>query len=139
MTTVLSEPRLTIKRGEYTIRDTPEKTVWYSSRAPTYLLDPPAVALASLGHVYVHTTPNLDQQLWLFTHARCWEKVHLGHPHPCLKGYVLHVLSNGEPRWVRRETYVKYTTEARKRGEAAAAASSSESLYFSCKRIGQNC
>ncbi len=117
--TTPSVPRLTVKRGEYTIRETSEKTVWYYSTAPMYLLEPPATPKTLVGNLYVHTAANDDRQIWLYTSAARWEKVQRRHRHPYLNGYVLHLLSNGEPRWVKRETVVKYDAEAKKRGQAA--------------------
>ncbi|KAI0690607.1 hypothetical protein C8T65DRAFT_745741 [Cerioporus squamosus] len=77
-----SEPRLTVKWSEYTIRDTPEKTGWFYSSSPTYLLEPPVVPRPVLGNLYVHTTPNQDRQIWLYTRANAWEQIKRHHPHP---------------------------------------------------------
>ena len=44
-----------------------------------------------------------------------WISVGLHHPHPHLDGYVLNILSNGEPSWVKAETIRTYQGRIKKR------------------------
>lgn len=125
----LSVPRLTVTRGDYTIRETQHKTTWYASSSPTYLLEPPSIPKASLGHLYVHTAANDDRQVWVYNRAGRWQKAQRRHCHPYLNGYVLNILSNGEPRWVKRASAVKYDTEAKKRRLKAQPSSSCGEYY----------
>ncbi|KAI0740264.1 hypothetical protein C8Q76DRAFT_790731 [Earliella scabrosa] len=97
-----SRSQMVVGRGDRAIREIGEKTVWYYSSSPTFILEPPVVPSAKYGNLYVHTTANNDQQIWLLSRALAWKKIQLLHPHPFIPGYVLHRLTNGEPRWIKR-------------------------------------
>ena len=99
---------LVVRRGQRAIRDKKGKTTWFYSEGLTYLVQPPLVQNAQLGDLYVHTTANKDQQVWLFNKLSQWEKVQPYHPHPFLTGYVFHLLHDGEPRWIHKTTVTTY-------------------------------
>ena len=67
------------------------------------------------GDLYVHTATGDRRQIWLRTADGRWSAVQLHHPHPYLSGYVLNVLSNGEPSWVTAETIRTYASRVKKR------------------------
>ncbi|OSD08122.1 hypothetical protein PYCCODRAFT_1463358 [Trametes coccinea BRFM310] len=104
---------LAITRHEFKIRGRKDQTWWFASRGTTYILEPGDTP-ARFGDLYVHTTSNFDHQIWLRERDLKWRKITLLHPHPYLAGYVLHMISNGEPRWVRSATIRTYDGRQRK-------------------------
>ena len=42
-----------------------------------------------------------------------WERIHSGHAHPTLEGYVLHVLEDDRPRWASQSVVRQYQKKMR--------------------------
>ena len=42
-----------------------------------------------------------------------WERIHSGHAHPTLEGYVLHVLEDDRPRWASQSAVRQYQKKMR--------------------------
>ncbi|OSC96435.1 hypothetical protein PYCCODRAFT_1429094 [Trametes coccinea BRFM310] len=123
----MTSSEVKITRHGLKIRGRQDQTVWFSSRGTTYILEPKDVP-ARFGDLYVHTTSNFDQQIWLCDRDLTWHKVTLLHPHPYIAGYVLHMVSNGEPRWVKSATIRTYDGRRKKADrEARTAAGTSSS------------
>ena len=74
---------------------------------------PAPIPDAVVGSLYVHKTPD-GQENWIRVNDGLWESVQAAHPHPFLKGYVLSFLSNGEPRWVTKESLRTYKGREKK-------------------------
>ena len=56
----------------------------------------------------------------------CWVKVEEGHEHSMLKGYVLRITEEDEPRWVNRASAAVYASRGRGRGRSRASVCCSE-------------
>ena len=114
---------LLVQRHEHGIRGLTEKTTWYSSSANDLLDHPVPLASTRLnqGDLYVHTATGNRRQVWLWTADGRWMTVQLHHPHPYLKGYVLNILSNGEPSWVTSDTIRTYLSRIKKRARELSA------------------
>lgn len=112
----------------------PEKyTVWYTSRSQKPLKSPPQGLMPKNAFLYVHTHDG-GVQLWVYlkcmprqgsdledtTIAPHWERIQTGYEHPGRKmdSYVVHLLDNGEPRWVKLETALGYAARKNARVRA---------------------
>ncbi|OBZ70787.1 hypothetical protein A0H81_09431 [Grifola frondosa] len=104
-------PRAT--RHDHAIRGRGEKIVWYLSNGDSPLSVPPTV-LAQSGELFLHNYNHNSRQIWIRTPSLDWTLIDEGYPHPDLDEYVLH-LSNGEPRWVTKETMRTYKGREKKR------------------------
>lgn len=100
-------------RHEHAIRSRPEKVVWYASEGSPLLVVPVAPTLAEVGDVYVHKSEG-EVQVWLRIDDGTWQPVGERHPHPRLKGHVLRLLDNGDPRWVTKDTFRTYLGRRKK-------------------------
>ncbi|KAI0332251.1 hypothetical protein GY45DRAFT_1369390 [Cubamyces sp. BRFM 1775] len=123
-----------------------EVTEWYESHGPRARDAPPGPIRrlaqergANIGCLHVHTHED-GVQAWMLDRAppsprrqtlpACsgkrtgpkleWRRVHVGEPHPRLRGLVLHFLNNGEPRWVRPASAKKYAKDNKKRAATMA-------------------
>ncbi|KAI0715180.1 hypothetical protein C8Q76DRAFT_795962 [Earliella scabrosa] len=105
-----------IRRHEHTIRGLKDKTVWFSSRGDDLLEAPVAIPTAQLhtGDLFLHTAVGSRKQIWMRS-ADQWTPVEPHQPHPYLAGYVLNILSNGEPSWVTMDTVRTYMSRLKKR------------------------
>ncbi|RPD72397.1 hypothetical protein L226DRAFT_573146 [Lentinus tigrinus ALCF2SS1-7] len=109
---------LSVTRTEHMMRlPARDKTVWFSSRADDLLAAPPFIEPSQIrfGDLYVHYTPGDRKQIWLRTADARWETIELYHPHPYITGYVLNIVSSGEPSWVKSETIRTYEGRLKKR------------------------
>ncbi|KAI0693310.1 hypothetical protein C8T65DRAFT_744773 [Cerioporus squamosus] len=116
---------LSVTRTEHMMRlPARDKTVWFSSRADDLLAAPPSIQPSQVrfGDLYIHYSAGDRKQIWLRTADACWEAVNLYHPHPYIPGYVLNVISSGEPSWVKAETIRTYEGRLKKRQRDAAKA-----------------
>ncbi|KAI9068909.1 hypothetical protein FKP32DRAFT_1671812 [Trametes sanguinea] len=109
-----SSQDMKVSRSERTIRSRREKTVWFASSSTSYLEAPLSVE-ARFGDLYVHTSTNGSKQVWMKTQSGHWISIDLRHPHPYLPGYVLNFCANGEPSWVKKETFSTYAARSKKR------------------------
>ena len=109
------------------MRHIQEKTVWYWSSADDLLAKPVAIPSTRLhfGDLYIHYASGQRKQIWMRTADGQWEAIKMYHPHPYLSGYVLNIISNGEPSWVKATTIRTY--EGRKKKQQREAAKSSKS------------
>ncbi|KAL1948441.1 hypothetical protein VTO73DRAFT_12516 [Trametes versicolor] len=110
-----------------------EYTQWYESdadhkrRAPLERICDLVDQRTRTGRLYVHTHA-LGVQAWMWAYERGpdgvkpegarkeWVEVQVGAAHPRLRGYVLHFLGNGEPRWVKAHSAVTYSIRRRASG-----------------------
>lgn len=110
-----------------------EYTQWYESdadhkrRAPLERICDLVDQRTRTGRLYVHTHAR-GVQAWMWTYERGpdgvkpegarkeWVEVQVGTAHPRLRGYVLHFLGNGEPRWVKAHSAVTYSIRRRASG-----------------------
>ncbi|KAI0691930.1 hypothetical protein C8T65DRAFT_745359 [Cerioporus squamosus] len=106
---------LLVERHEHMIRGLKDKTVWFSSRGEQLLAAPVAIPSSQLhqGDLFVHVATGNRKQVWLWNTDE-WVHVELHHPHPYLRGYVLNILSNGEPSWVTKDTIRTYISRIKK-------------------------
>lgn len=130
-----------ITRNEHGIRSRTERVAWHTSSTPGPIAVPPLAATAvDLADIYQHSHAS-GIQLWVCTQTRAkpgphvslvtdetspeihaqpseptWVVAMEGYPHPYIKGYVLHILVNNEPRWVKSETIRTYKGKEKKRG-----------------------
>ncbi|KAI9060075.1 hypothetical protein FKP32DRAFT_1605747 [Trametes sanguinea] len=100
---------------DHAIRGRSEKIVWFSSASDTPLQAPPSVPTPHYGDLYVHSVIDGSVQVWLRTEAGTWASIDMFHPHPYLRGHVLNILQNREPRWVTKDTARTYKARAKKR------------------------
>ena len=49
-----------------------------------------------------------------------WERIHSGHAHPTLEGYVLHVLEDDRPRWASLSAVRQYQKKMRMKARMGA-------------------
>ena len=98
-----------------------DKTVWFSSRADHLLAEPPFIEPCRIrfGDLYVHYSAGDRKQIWLRNAHAQWESINLYHPHPYIAGYVLNIISSGEPSWVKSETIRTYEGRLKKRQREA--------------------
>ena len=106
---------MVVTRHTHAIRERPDHTVWFSSASQDLLPSPiPTPNSPEDGHLYVHTASGGRRQVWMWLKGE-WHSVEIHHPHPRLSGYVLNMLSNGEPSWVKSETVHTYQGHAKRR------------------------
>ncbi|KAH9840944.1 uncharacterized protein C8Q71DRAFT_854793 [Rhodofomes roseus] len=99
---------------DHSVRSRAEKVVWYESQGTPGRLTavPIAPTIADIGELYVHKTGG-KVQVWLRDASATWVSVAEQHPHPVMEGYVLRLL-DGDPRWVKKETYRTYIGRQKK-------------------------
>ncbi|KAI0772908.1 hypothetical protein BD413DRAFT_622494 [Trametes elegans] len=128
------EPRKRIlhpRKKQHKIRETERYTTWYSTKSRNALPRPPHILKPARGNLYVHRH-RAGVQVWLYyacavprrpagAEARegAWQVVHEGVAHPELDGYVLHLLDDGTPRWVKEASAQTYAAARRKRERMA--------------------
>lgn len=92
---------------EHAIRSRSEKVRWYFSHGVALDEVPVPPTVAQLGDLYIHRF-GTELQVWMCAAPPAWEPIKQGHPHPTVKGYVLRILDNAEPRWVTEDTWRTY-------------------------------
>ncbi|OJT09672.1 hypothetical protein TRAPUB_13844 [Trametes pubescens] len=110
-----SSRELHVSRHQRGIRSRGEKTTWFASTSGELLLVPPDIPTACFSDLYVHSSPNGVQQVWLRSATAQWLSIELSHPHPYLKGYILNFCANREPSWVTKATMTTYNGRAKRR------------------------
>lgn len=105
-------------RREHAIRGRDEKVAWYASKGEWLGEVPIPPAVAQPSDLFVNVIEK-DRRVQVFLRVEppAWKSVEEQHPHPTIKGYVLHLLDNFEPRWVTKVTYRTYMGRWRKSGK----------------------
>ncbi|KAI9070015.1 hypothetical protein FKP32DRAFT_1586433 [Trametes sanguinea] len=116
---------LAVDRHDHAIRSRNEKIVWFSSSGDAPLQAPPSVSASRYCDLYVHSVAGGSVQVWLCDESGTWNPVQMFHPHPYLRGHVLNILPNHEPRWVTKDTARTYKARAKKRVRDVSVASNS--------------
>lgn len=93
---------------EHAIRSRDEKVRWYPASGPRISTVPVLPTIAAVGDLFINYYGDHQLQAWTRTDPPEWTKIHPGHAHPIIEGYVLHITDAGEPRWVTKDTYRTY-------------------------------
>ena len=102
-------------RHIYKIRGTQLFTCWFELPvASSHLcLRPPACPFVKPGDLFIQGRNSPSVRIWIRTFTGDWDEIEKGYPHPILHSHVLHVLMNGEPRWITRRTASTYKSRSR--------------------------
>lgn len=101
-----------VRRVMRRITNVDEAYYWFESHGVSEITSPHDWIVAQPSDIFVHKVGGDVVQMWLRTAERQWLAVQVQHVHPSLVGYVLQ-LSEGEPRWVKKETLQKKIRSAR--------------------------
>jgi hypothetical protein len=97
-----------LKSFEHKIRGINRFTRWFEG--DNNGSGPSASLLAEVGTIFIVRGSG---DLWLFEKEQGWIRVEVGHAHPNLSGYILHLDAQGQPRWVTRKTIFTYKSKCR--------------------------
>ena len=113
--------RCVLRKGKWKIRGSDEYTYWYTSESETMIKEPPSILRPKHTQLYVHRANNTKTtRIWMYfadngrKGAGRWERIRRWHEHPSMEGYVLHLLQNGEPRWVKEGSARNYAKLSRR-------------------------
>lgn len=101
------------KRFQRKIRAINTRYIWFLSMGSEALTKPSDDIQAEPGDLFVHMFKT-KEQIWIKANGRGWEMIVPGDPHPTMPAYRLHVLDNGEPRWITRKTATTYRGRQRR-------------------------
>jgi hypothetical protein len=94
-----------ITTHEHKIRGLDYFMRWYKAENSTS--GPPDLS-ARTGDLFLHQNDNASGlRFWIWDTGR-WIEVVSGHQHPLFPDRVLHILPQGEPRWITRKTMTTY-------------------------------
>lgn len=107
------------KRFRRKIRDMDAHYVWFLSVASGPLSYPGGDFSSSAGDLFVRREgPGGTSQYWIKNCNNSWDRIYPGETHPStsMSSYRLHILGNGEPRWVTKKTATTYRGREKRNG-----------------------